>query len=187
MKKNLFAQYEEFKAAYPNAIIFLYVGSFYEVLAIDAFIVHQLLGFKIGNRGIGNHQYVPMCGIPIKYATDHAKKLTEQGFRVVFTRQEVDFENSGLKKRVVSEVLEAVKDTKEPDTFKEAYEAFMADGFKVNDQKKVKTRQASTASTIEQELLRLKVENLTPMMAFNLICEWKGELSGEGLGESNVF
>ena len=182
MKKNLFAQYEEFKAAYPNAIIFLYVGSFYEVLAIDAFIVHQLLGFKIGNRGVGNHQYVPMCGIPIKYATEHAKKLNEKGFRVAFTRQEVDFERSGLKKRVVSEVLEAVKDAKELDTFKESYDAFMADGFKVNDQKKVKSKQALE---IENELLNLKVENLTPLAAFNLICEWKGELSGEGLGESN--
>ena len=86
MKQNLFAQHQTIKTEHPNALIFLYVGSFYEVLAIDAFIINQLLNFKISSRGIGNKKSVPMCGIPLDHAKSHARNLNKMGYKVVFAK-----------------------------------------------------------------------------------------------------
>ena len=173
MKQNLFDQYESIKADHPNALIFLHVGSFYEVLAIDAFIINKLLGFKIGSRGIGNKKYVPMCGIPIKHAKIHTEKLNNLGYTVVFTTQETNEEHPKLKNRVASDHFKPTGKPKKLDDHLEDYQQFMDHDFVVKSQKK------TTGFDVEKALIEVDIKNLTPLDAFGLIHKWRGLVMGD--------
>src|SRR5438128_1728370 len=55
----LMRQYQELKAACPNAVLFFRLGDFYEMFGTDAEMAAPLLGLVLTAR-----QEIPMCGLP---------------------------------------------------------------------------------------------------------------------------
>lgn len=180
------AQFKQLKAMNPNAVIFLYVGTFYNLLGIDALVGHDLLGLKVGVRAIGDGKNVPKVGVPIIAGLDYARKLADLGFRVAIVDQVPGTEN-GLIKRVVTDVLEPAVDVIDISTeYGGKYRRYMDGEFKhlveakatrakqrQIEAKAFKIANAKQGFDFEAALLALDLENLTPLEAHRKLVDWK--------------
>lgn len=81
MKRNkkvpIFQEYQRLKQEYPNYLVFLKLGDFYETFASDAIIFSDECDVILFRRG--EHE---MAGFPCYKAEHYAQKLVARGYAV---------------------------------------------------------------------------------------------------------
>ena len=80
---SIWDDYKEVSTNSPDAIVFLRVGDFYEVMGENATTVAEALGLAVVSRGIANGEDVPLVGIPMHSLDKALKQLEENGLNVV--------------------------------------------------------------------------------------------------------
>jgi hypothetical protein len=103
-KSNLYSPinlYKENKVKYPNHIIFVQCGSFFEIYNEDASACSKLFEWKTFNRG--EHT---VAGIPTNRKDITIKKLRELKIEYIFIEQEFDAKDIEYPiKRKISEIF----------------------------------------------------------------------------------
>jgi DNA mismatch repair protein MutS len=101
----MMAQYEEAKAAHPDAILFFRMGDFYEMFRDDAVVASRILGLTLTSRSKGDDA-IPMAGVPYHAAEKYMAKLIAAGHRVAVCDQMADPASvKGLVPREVTRVV----------------------------------------------------------------------------------
>ncbi len=100
-------QYEEAKAACPDAILLFRMGDFYEVFHDDAKTCARVLGLTLTSRDKGENP-IPMAGFPYHQLEGYLAKLIRQGYRVAVCDQVEDpREAKGIVRREVTRIVTA--------------------------------------------------------------------------------
>ena len=73
----ILARYQEYQAQYPDAIIAMRVGDFYEVFGNDAITVGEKCGLTLTGRDFGLENRTPLVGFPFHRADDYLERMTE--------------------------------------------------------------------------------------------------------------
>jgi DNA mismatch repair protein MutS len=99
-------QYFRLKAEYPDVLLAMQVGDFYEFYGEDAEIAARELEIVLTGREDGSNGRVPMAGVPIHAYERYLAKLVQKGYRVAICDQIEDPKLAkGLVKRRVTRVL----------------------------------------------------------------------------------
>lgn len=105
-KTPLMSQYNQIKAAHPDAILLFRVGDFYETFADDAIKTSRILNITLTKRSNGGAAEVPLAGFPYHALDTYLPKLVRAGERVAICEQ---MEDPKLTKTLVKrEVIELV-------------------------------------------------------------------------------
>ncbi len=100
-------QYEDAKAACPDALLLFRMGDFYELFHEDAKTCARVLGLTLTSRDKGENP-VPMAGFPYHQLEGYLAKLIRQGFRVAVCDQVEDpREAKGIVRREVTRIVSA--------------------------------------------------------------------------------
>jgi len=99
-------QYEEAKAAHPDAVLFFRLGDFYEMFNEDAVLVSRALNLTLTSRNKGEPDEVPMAGVPHHAAHGYIARLLALGHKVAICEQLGD--PSKLKGLVPRQVVRVV-------------------------------------------------------------------------------
>ena len=78
----LMDQYFEHKSRYPDYVLFMRVGDFYEFFHDDAVIASRALDIVLTKRS-----NVPMAGVPVHLLNQYLGKLVKQGFKAAICDQ----------------------------------------------------------------------------------------------------
>ncbi len=98
-------QYQDAKAACPEALLLFRMGDFYELFFDDARTAARLLGLALTSRDKSENA-VPMAGFPHHQLESYLAKLVSLGMRVAICEQvENPKEAKGLVKREVTRVV----------------------------------------------------------------------------------
>lgn len=98
-------QYEDAKAACPDALLFFRMGDFYELFHDDAKTCAKLLGLTLTSRDKGENP-IPMAGFPHHQLENYIGKLIRAGHRVAVCDQVEDPRSAkGLVKREITHVV----------------------------------------------------------------------------------
>src|SRR5215468_6461035 len=98
-------QYQEAKAACPDALLLFRMGDFYELFHDDAKTAARMLGLALTSRDKGENA-VPMAGFPHHQLESYLGKLVSLGVRVAICEQMEDPKQAkGLVKREVTRVV----------------------------------------------------------------------------------
>ncbi|MGA9659892.1 MAG: DNA mismatch repair protein MutS [Asticcacaulis sp.] len=81
------AQYIQIKAQYPDAILLMRMGDFYEIFFEDAVIASQALSLALTKRGTFQGKDIPLAGVPAHAADAYIAKLIRLGHRVAVCDQ----------------------------------------------------------------------------------------------------
>ena len=81
------AQYIQLKAQYPEAILLMRMGDFYEIFFEDAVIASQALSLALTKRGQFQGKDIPLAGVPAHAADAYIAKLIRLGHRVAVCDQ----------------------------------------------------------------------------------------------------
>jgi DNA mismatch repair protein MutS len=99
-------QYFRLKAEYPDVLLAMQVGDFYEFYGEDAEIAARELEIVLTGREDGSNGRIPMAGVPIHAYERYLAKLVQKGYRVAICDQIEDPKLAkGLVKRRVTRVL----------------------------------------------------------------------------------
>jgi DNA mismatch repair protein MutS len=99
-------QYFRLKAEYPDVLLAMQVGDFYEFYGPDAEIAARELEIVLTGREDGSNGRVPMAGVPVHAYERYFAKLVQKGYRVAICDQIEDPKLAkGLVKRRVTRVL----------------------------------------------------------------------------------
>ena len=94
-------QYQELKAAHPEAVLFFRLGDFYEMFGEDARLAAPLLGLVLTSR-----QDIPMCGVPHHNFKHYVAKLLRAGHKIAVAEQmEEPAPGKKLVRRAVTRVI----------------------------------------------------------------------------------
>jgi DNA mismatch repair protein MutS len=100
-------QYQDAKAACPDALLLFRMGDFYELFYDDARTAARALNLALTSRDKGENA-VPMAGFPYHQLDSYLGKLIAVGFRVAICDQVEDpREAKGLVRREVTRVVTA--------------------------------------------------------------------------------
>ncbi|MGE5894064.1 MAG: DNA mismatch repair protein MutS [bacterium] len=125
----LMKQYFSIKEEYPDAILFIRLGDFYEMFGDDARIASKILQITLTTRDRGSDNPIPMCGVPHFAADTYITRLIREGHKVAVCEQVEDPESAkGIVKREVVRVV--TPGTHEPEDPKE--NAYLAAIFPLN-------------------------------------------------------
>ncbi len=97
--------YREVRERFPDAIVLVRLGDFYELFGADAETAAPILGIALTGRGFGSAGRVPMCGVPHHSVTQHLRKLLDAGRHVAIWDQVGEVEAGKLVRREVTRVL----------------------------------------------------------------------------------
>ena len=104
----LMQQYKEIKAQYPDCLVMMRLGDFYELFFEDAKTASNALELVLTGRDCGLEERAPMCGVPHHALDTYLAKLVTKGFRVAIVEQLEDPATAkGLVKRGVTRVVTA--------------------------------------------------------------------------------
>ena len=99
-------QYYQVKGKYPDTIILIRVGDFYETFGEDAITVSSVLGITLTKRGAGTDGEIELAGFPYHAMDTYLPKLVKAGFRVAIMDQLEDPKaTKGLVKRGITEIV----------------------------------------------------------------------------------
>jgi len=99
-------QYDEAKAAHPDAILFFRLGDFYEMFREDAVIAARLLDLTLTSRNKDSPNPEPMAGVPHHAAHGYIARLLALGHKVAICEQMADPSKcSGIVPRQVVRVI----------------------------------------------------------------------------------
>ncbi|MCQ2374800.1 MAG: DNA mismatch repair protein MutS [Salinivirgaceae bacterium] len=100
------SQYNQIKAAHPDAILLFRVGDFYETFADDAIKTSRILNITLTKRSNGGAAEVPLAGFPYHALDTYLPKLVRAGERVAICEQMEDPKlTKTLVKREVTELV----------------------------------------------------------------------------------
>src|SRR5947208_17039070 len=94
-------QYQQFKAQYPDYVLFFRMGDFYEMFWEDAKTAAKTLGVTLTSRsrgGLGAEDAIPMAGVPFHAVDGYLRKMIAAGHKVAICEQ---MEDAALAKGVV--------------------------------------------------------------------------------------
>lgn len=94
----LMKQYFKFKAQYPEALMLMRVGDFYEAYGDDAITASKVLGIVLTKRSNGVPTAVELCGFPHHAIDNYLPKLVKAGYKVAVCDQ---LENPKFAKSIV--------------------------------------------------------------------------------------
>ncbi|MDR3297306.1 MAG: DNA mismatch repair protein MutS [Prevotellaceae bacterium] len=80
-------QFNEFKARYPDAILLMRVGDFYETYGADAIKASEVLGITLTRRSNGAAAMTELAGFPYHAVETYLPKLVRAGLRVAVCDQ----------------------------------------------------------------------------------------------------
>jgi DNA mismatch repair protein MutS len=86
-------QYLQFKAQYPNYVLFFRMGDFYEMFWEDAKLCNQVLGVTLTSRskgGLDGADAIPMAGVPFHSVEGYLRKMIAAGYKVAICEQMED-------------------------------------------------------------------------------------------------
>lgn len=78
----LYSRYREFEKEYPENILALRVGDFYEVLGDNAVKLANELGLTLTSREVGLPERVPMIGFPYHAAEKYFSQIIALGYKI---------------------------------------------------------------------------------------------------------
>ncbi|MER3474743.1 MAG: DNA mismatch repair protein MutS [Armatimonadota bacterium] len=105
-KTPMLQQYFRAKAEYPEALLMMRVGDFYELYGEDAEIAARELEIVLTGRDDGKNGRVPMAGVPYHAVERYVARLVQKGYKVALMDQMEDPRFArGLVKRKVTRVL----------------------------------------------------------------------------------
>ncbi len=94
-------QYQQYKAQYPNAVLFFRIGDFYETFYEDARTAARVLGVALTSRS-KQENAVPMAGVPYHAVDTYLQRMVAAGYKVAICEQIEDARNAkGVVKREV--------------------------------------------------------------------------------------
>ena len=83
-------QYRQFKAQYPDYVLFFRMGDFYEMFWEDAKLAHKTLGVTLTSRNKGAADEIPMAGVPFHAVESYLRKMIAAGHKVAICEQMED-------------------------------------------------------------------------------------------------
>src|SRR5437660_8805927 len=96
-------QYQQFKAQYPDYVLFFRMGDFYEMFWDDAQLAARVLGVALTSRskgGLEGTDSIPMAGVPFHAVEAYLRKMSGAGYGVAVCGQvETGAEVNGQIKR----------------------------------------------------------------------------------------
>lgn len=99
-------QFLEFKARYPDALLLIRMGDFYEAFDDDAHTLSKVLGIALTSRESGAGGKAPLAGIPHHALDNHLGTLVAAGLKIAIAEQTSDPAKSrGLVERAVVRVV----------------------------------------------------------------------------------
>ncbi|MDA1279803.1 MAG: DNA mismatch repair protein MutS [Chloroflexi bacterium] len=99
-------QFLEFKAKYPDALLLIRMGDFYESFDDDAHTLSRVLGIALTSRESGGGGKAPLAGIPHHALDNYLGTLVAAGLKVAIAEQTGDPSKSrGLVERAVVRVV----------------------------------------------------------------------------------
>ncbi len=102
----LMQQHNAIKQKYPDAILLVRVGDFYETFGEDAIIASQVLGITLTRRNNGAAASSELAGFPHHALDTYLHKLVKAGYRVAICDQLEDPKQAkGIVKRGVTEMV----------------------------------------------------------------------------------
>ncbi len=87
MNTPLMRQYVQFKAQYPQAVLLMRVGDFYEAYGDDALVVSKVLGIVLTKRSSIDPNSMELCGFPHHSLQNYLPKLVRAGYKVAVCDQ----------------------------------------------------------------------------------------------------
>ena len=87
MNTPLMKQYVQFKAQYPQAVLLMRVGDFYEAYGDDALVVSKVLGIVLTKRSSIDPNSMELCGFPHHSLQNYLPKLVRAGYKVAVCDQ----------------------------------------------------------------------------------------------------
>ncbi|MDP9347588.1 MAG: DNA mismatch repair protein MutS, partial [Gemmatimonadota bacterium] len=101
---SLMQQWKAAREQHPDAVVFIRVGDFYELLGPDAEVGVQVLGLTPTSKG--GPGAIPMAGVPARSRDEYVERLVAAGHRVAICEQVEDpAEAKGVVRREVVEVV----------------------------------------------------------------------------------
>ncbi|HWP39301.1 MAG TPA: DNA mismatch repair protein MutS, partial [Tepidisphaeraceae bacterium] len=102
-------QYQQFKAQYPQYVLFFRMGDFYEMFWEDAKLAHKVLGVALTTRsrgGIDADDAIPMAGVPYHAVESYLRRMIAAGYKVAICEQTEDpAQAKGLVRREVVRLI----------------------------------------------------------------------------------
>jgi len=99
-------QFLEFKAKYPDPLLLIRMGDFYEAFDDDAHTLSKVLGIALTSRESGSGVKTPLAGIPYHSLDNHLGKLVAAGLKIAIAEQIGDpAKSKGLVERAVVRVV----------------------------------------------------------------------------------
>lgn len=87
----LYQQYMSFQDKYPDCIVALRVGDFYEIFGENAKKVSETIDLTLTGRDCGLPERVPMVGYPYHVADIYVAKLIDKGYKVAIVESMDNF------------------------------------------------------------------------------------------------
>ena len=111
-------QYQQFKAQYPQYILFFRMGDFYEMFWEDARIATKVMGVALTSRsrgGLDAEDAIPMAGVPFHAVDGYLRRMISAGYKVAICEQTEDLASAkGVIKREVVRLMTPGTLTDEP-------------------------------------------------------------------------
>jgi len=101
-------QYQKFKNAYPDCLLFFRLGDFYEMFNEDAKVAAKELELTITTRDRNRpvEEQTPMCGVPYHSVDTYITRLVSKGYKVALCEQMEDPALAkGLIQRDISRIV----------------------------------------------------------------------------------
>ncbi len=99
-------QFLDFKAAYPDSLLLIRMGDFYEAFDEDAHTLSKVLGITLTSRESGAGGKAPLAGIPYHALDNHLGTLVAAGLKIAIAEQTSDpTKSKGLVERAVVRVV----------------------------------------------------------------------------------
>lgn len=99
-------QYQDMKKEYPDCLLFVRLGDFYEMFFEDAVTTSRELKLTLTARSCGQDEKAPMCGVPYHAAESYIQRLVEKGYKVAICDQMEDPRLAkGLVKREITRIV----------------------------------------------------------------------------------
>ncbi|HSV26468.1 MAG TPA: DNA mismatch repair protein MutS [Sedimentisphaerales bacterium] len=98
-------QFHQFKARYPDAVLFFRMGDFYETFYEDARLTARVCGLTLTARSKGDNP-IPLAGVPWHALDGYLRKMLQAGHKVAICEQVEDPKTAvGVVKRDVVRVV----------------------------------------------------------------------------------
>ena len=110
----LYQKYMAIQNEYPDYVVCMRVGDFYEVFGYGAVQVSELIDLTLTSRDMGLKHRVPMVGFPYHRADVYYDKLTDKGLTLVIAENDDLTVKSSAKGTVNVETGEVIEMPEEP-------------------------------------------------------------------------